>query len=67
MQGRRLGGEHERRVELREHGDGRAQAQASQEARRETESVEEGEDAVEDLGTLVEDGYPRNALFHVVL
>ena len=53
------------RIELGEHGDCRAQTQACQEADCEAEGVEEGQDAVEHLGTLVEDGNPRDRFFDV--
>ena len=57
--------QYQRSVELGEHGDRRPQAQARQEANRETEGVEEGQDAVENLGALVEDGNPRDRLLDV--
>ena len=60
-----LGGQDQRSVELREHGDGRPQAQGRQETDREAEGVEEGQDAVEDLGALVQDRHPRDRLLDV--
>ena len=52
-------------IELGEHGDRRAQTQARQEADCEAEGVEEGQDAVEHLGALVEDGNPRDRFLDV--
>ena len=52
-------------VELGEHRDRRTQTQARQEANREAEGMEERKDAVEDLGPLVEDRYPRDRFFDI--
>jgi len=60
-----LSSQHQRGVELGEHGDRRSQAQTCQEANREPEGVEEGQDAVEDLRALVEDGDPRDRFLDV--
>ena len=60
-----LSGQYQRGVELGEHGDRRPQAQARQEANGEPEGVEEWQDAVEDLGALVEDGDPRDRFLDV--
>ena len=60
-----LSGQHQRGVELGEHGDRRPQAQARQEANREPEGVEEWENAVEDLSALVEDGDPCDRFLDV--
>ena len=60
-----LSGQHQRGVELGEHGDRRPHAQARQEANREPEGMEEGQDAVEDLRALVEDRDPRDRLLDV--
>ena len=57
--------QYQRSVEFGEHSDRRPQAQARQEANREPEGVEEGQDAVEDLRALVEDGDPRDRFFDV--
>ena len=57
--------EYQRGVELGEHSDRRPHAQARQEANREPEGVEEGQDAVEDLRALVEDGDPRDRFLDV--
>ena len=55
-----LGRQDQRGVELGEHRDCRAQAQARQEANREAEGVEKREDAVEDFGPFVKDRHPRD-------
>ena len=57
--------QYQRSVEFGEHSDRRSQAQARQEANREAEGMEEGKDAVEDLGPLVEDRYPRDRFFDI--
>ena len=57
--------EYQRSVEFGEHGDRRPHAQARQEANRESEGVEERQDAVEDLSALVEDGDPCDRFLDV--
>ena len=60
-----MGRQDQRGVELGEHRDCRAQAQARQEANREAEGVEKREDAVEDFGPFVKDRHPRDRFLDV--